>query len=638
MSVQQFETRLQQLDDAIRRQSESALVIALARDALNCFVPTLSASLLLTDPLQTKDAGPKILLSTSHSPEAAVTAAQLSAVASDPFQILTASGKLSEGNKSSGALDPKNLWVACRRPLSSTVLAIVVFEIPEEPADARLLRDAVDAISDALQSVACRTLIESLLRQQDCQRQLNPVVHELLTTTERDDVLQQFVEKASSLLSQTRVSMCSVSASGIHLVAISGTTSHDANAAAVKIIEEFVAAILSSRLQNRWLHANGSDLQHTADHKTSDELRKLSTLLNRASVAGIKAVRCETLSSIQAVDHHVLVFEHFGSTDERADDHLIHALVDSFRAVILRKGSQKSQSDQVGSRFTRRRIMIAAALLLLASLWLIPARFEVEVSGQLFPSERRRVFAPDDGMVEEVLVESDQRVSKDAPLLRLRNPERELELNRILGEIETTTSRLQAVRATRSGSTNRTTTDISELGSEEQQLEQKLKTLREEQSLLENQIASLTLKAPVEGLVYQRRLQEQLTARPVQRGQMLLEIGNDEAGWIAELSIPDDLVGYVRAASNGENHVEFVRAGDSGRSESAMLKSLSNASHVEDGQTACLAFAQVQTSASNDFRPGESVTARIDCGRRSLGFVWFRELIEFCQKKRFAWL
>ncbi|MFN9721413.1 MAG: HlyD family efflux transporter periplasmic adaptor subunit [Planctomycetota bacterium] len=644
MSVQQFESRLQQLDDAIRRQSDGASVAVLARDALSCLAPTVMAALLLSDQRQTERSGPKILLSTGESPEddpAIVT----SLIAGLEHYRIVSDRELQETRHSSGEpvaqVDHRsvNRWIACRRPLSSAFSAITVFQVSEEPRDARLVRDAVEAISDTLQSMACRILIESLLRQQRCHQKLSPVIQELLLTTDAQNILQRFAEKTALLLPQTRVSICHSSDSETRLTAISGTVSHDAHAAAVQVIKDVVEQVLhDSRQQSRWLLTDQHDVHGSANYPDAEDRAALATVLTKLAVAGVTAIRCEPLESDHERPTHFLVFEHFGAADVVADEDLIHAVADCGRSVVLRQDVMRIHSGQQASGLTRRRIMAAALVSGFACLWLIPARFEIEVSGQLFPSERRRVFAPDDGMVEEVLVLSDQRVLKDAPLLRIRNPERELELNRVLGDIETTASRLQAVRTTRSGSSTRPATEVSESGSEEQELEQKLRTLREEQVLLEQQIESLTVRSPVDGLVYQRRLQEQLTARPVQRGQMLLEIGNDSTGWIAELNIPDDVVGYVKEAAGIELPVEFVRAGRSGHPESATLISLSDASHIEDGQVGCSAFARLNASMTNEFRPGESVTARIDCGRRSLGFVWFRELIEFCQKKRFEWL
>ena len=98
---------------------------------------------------------------------------------------------------------------------------------------------------------------------------------------------------------------------------------------------------------------------------------------------------------------------------------------------------------------TRARIGMSAIVISLFLLWLIPTDFEIEVSGQLFPTNRRRVFAPDDGIVDALLVESDDAVKTGQVLIRLRNPERDLELNRILGEFDTTQARLAAVRASR---------------------------------------------------------------------------------------------------------------------------------------------------------------------------------------------
>ncbi len=34
-----------------------------------------------------------------------------------------------------------------------------------------------------------------------------------------------------------------------------------------------------------------------------------------------------------------------------------------------------------------------------------------------------------------------------------------------------------------------------------------------------------------------------------------------------------------------------------------------------------------------DLRPGATVTAKVYCGRRSLGYVWFHDLLAFVQSR-----
>ena len=180
------------------------------------------------------------------------------------------------------------------------------------------------------------------------------------------------------------------------------------------------------------------------------------------------------------------------------------------------------------------------------------------------------------------------------------------------------------------------------MSSEEQQLERKLETLRQEQTLVEQQIAALTMSSPIDGVVYQSRLQEQLRSRPVQRGQQLLEIVNDSGEWQLDLQVPDLVVGYIPAAEFTKDankvEVQFNLNDDSRSVHEATLKSLDTATHLHDGQLTCLATVGVEKTLTKKLRPGQTVSARIRCGRKSLAFVWFREVVEFWQRKRFTWL
>jgi hypothetical protein len=143
-------------------------------------------------------------------------------------------------------------------------------------------------------------------------------------------------------------------------------------------------------------------------------------------------------------------------------------------------------------------------------------------------------------------------------------------------------------------------------------------------------------------VVYQSRLQEQLRSRPVQRGQQLLEIVNDSGEWQLDLQIPDLVVGYIPVAEFTKDidkvEVQFTLNDDSRSVHEATLKSLDTATHLHDGQLTCLATVGVEKTLTKKLRPGQTVSARIRCGRKSLAFVWFREIVEFWQRKRFTWL
>jgi hypothetical protein len=52
----------------------------------------------------------------------------------------------------------------------------------------------------------------------------------------------------------------------------------------------------------------------------------------------------------------------------------------------------------------------------------------------------------------------------------------------------------------------------------------------------------------------------------------------------------------------------------------------------DDGNTVLIKVA-IDKNELPQLRPGASVVAKLHCGRRSEGYVWFHDLIEFVQAK-----
>jgi hypothetical protein len=67
---------------------------------------------------------------------------------------------------------------------------------------------------------------------------------------------------------------------------------------------------------------------------------------------------------------------------------------------------------------------------------------------------------------------------------------------------------------------------------------------------------------------------------------------------------------------------------------SARLDHLADATDLNaGGEMTVRGLVQVPPGQVAAPRRGATVLAKVHCGRRSLGFVWFRELIEFVNKQ-----
>ena len=514
-----------------------------------------------------------------------------------------------------------------------------------------------------------------------------PFLRALFAARNRLDWAETIAQNGVSLLGHGRVSVLTSENGTWHVAAITGTTSFVREAEAIRRIESFVTQASASfpspvliDLTPRRLGPSGpssppspSDLPNNPISQTESPSTEAAD--SRHGVAGhilawfaATGVRQLRLCPLQSADSQtsacicIEIFESTGPPTAPPPTESMVQLIASGAEQSMHQLLAASDSGLVSklktSAFlkTRARVGMSVVVISLLLLWLFPANFEIEVSGQLFPTNRRRVFAPDDGIVDAVLVRSDHVVKAGKVLIRLRNPERDLELNGILGELDTTQARLAAVRASRNsggsqaGNSGSDAIRAADLSGEELQLQQRMTTLQAEQVLTEQRLSALSITAPIDGVVYQRQLHERLEARPVQRGQLLLELLQPSGRWQIELLIPDDLIGYVTEANRVVTSVDGKDTGSSrglrvrftipaagGDEHKATLRQIDSASYIVNGVLVCPATADADSIDTDQCRPGTAVTARIRCGRRSLGFVWFRELIEFWQRKRFSW-
>ena len=638
-SIQQFELQLEQLEAATRQGDSLSGLLQKARTALRLITPGAEIVITIREKRMTRlIAG---TLPADHCEHYAATESTFA----DEDDIAVA--QVTPPSSGSSPRSTATWAMSVRRRLSSDHDLTAVFLVEEDPQSRLVVRDAILTLTDVLADAAARRLLSELSQRLQDHERTQTFVRTLARAVTREQWASETAQRAAEFLGKGRVSVLAKAAGGWQVLAATGSVTLNRASEAVRRNEQALTKIIADSMTSQWLNTSGGSPSSASDPA-------LVALFAQYVVHGVQQVRVETISGNDGSLAYALLVEIFDSAavpTESFCTFITNEIAESSR--LLPRTSTSPTWAILGTPW--RRILVGSLFALLI-LWLVPVQFEIEVSGQAFPRERRRLFAPDDGIVEQLLVQADEPVIAGQELLRVRNPERELQLNRVVGEIESVASRILAIRATRTssaaGNSATSPTRPADLSSEEQQMDRKLSALRQEQALLEQQMKAMNVTAPIDGVVYQRRLQEQLTARPVQRGQLLLEVVNSDGDWELELQIPDTVVGYVKAASGmaaftdakkseaakSQLLVQFILASTPGKIHTTSLTSLDLATHLNEGQLNCRATAAVDGSLGKQLRPGQLVTARINCGRRSLGFVWFREVIEFWQRKKFAWL
>ena len=358
----------------------------------------------------------------------------------------------------------------------------------------------------------------------------------------------------------------------------------------------------------------------------------------------VKTVACQAVLVIERYD---------GAGFDRAFRQLAWAIAQQSQLAI----SNASQFSRVPrflrfigcglSQLPRGRVAVASALFgsvaaFVAALAFVETDFQVHCRGQLEPSHQRDIFAPATGTIEQLSIDSGDAVRKSDHLLRIASTDLEYELARVNGELETRRQDLHALQAqsrTASNKDGHRQDQRLTRAAEETMLKSTISTLEEQLALLHSREVELTVTSPLTGTVMTADVARRLTARPVRQGQRLLTVATLDDDWQLNLKIEDRDFGHVRDALD-EGHdsakVEYLLTTDLSQKHEAMLTNVGITTEVDKEIGAFVRGTVVISDAPHDtLKAGATVIARIDCGRRSLAFVWFRDVWELLRTRLF---
>jgi multidrug resistance efflux pump len=276
----------------------------------------------------------------------------------------------------------------------------------------------------------------------------------------------------------------------------------------------------------------------------------------------------------------------------------------------------------------------------IAFLALVPADFAIEGRGLLQPRDRRNVFARSDGIISEIRIAEPPECREGDVLAVMSKSQLDFESTRVLGEIQTARKRLASAQASRLKMSPQTAADREKynlLTAEEEEVRESLKSLDQQLEILNAQRDELVVRSPLTGSVITWNVRQLLESRPVQRGQVLMQVADLYGPWVLEIEVPDDQIGHVLAARDGmrpDLDVSFMLATEPGISYQGKIERVSMSTDVRPPEKAnVLVTVAIDRDKTPQLRPGATAVSRIECGRRSIGFVWFHGLWETIQKK-----
>jgi multidrug efflux pump subunit AcrA (membrane-fusion protein) len=274
----------------------------------------------------------------------------------------------------------------------------------------------------------------------------------------------------------------------------------------------------------------------------------------------------------------------------------------------------------------------------LATLILLPADFSLHAHGTFQPVERRNVFAPLDGTVTELYVRNGERIAAGDPLLELRNTDLEVAVTEVRGDRVSSVEQLASVERALFGEGERLTAEERvRLSGQRAELRQKITALDEKLRLLERKRARLKITSPIVGEIITWNLERLLHDRPVVQGQTLLTVADVAREWELEVYLPERYVGHLSRAqrdSQAPLPVRFRPTSDPSREFVGTIKDIDAVAEVRgDHGNTVLVTVVVDATQLPPLKPGLEATAKVVCGRRSLGYVWLHDLIDFVEAK-----
>jgi hypothetical protein len=287
-----------------------------------------------------------------------------------------------------------------------------------------------------------------------------------------------------------------------------------------------------------------------------------------------------------------------------------------------------------GRRLAIFGAILGAVLALFLALVLVPYPLRLEAKGQLVPKDRQTIYAQVTGRIVRVDRRNGEYVRAGDPLLFIEDREilrrlSELEMQMKLADLRIADLSRELDKAS---------------GEERNRLQEELFKQRSayyaalaQHTLLKRLTGAGLVVAPRQGEVVTPET-EQLVGKVVKPGEPLLQIARREGDWHIEMYIPERHVGHIREAltkNGGEPlEVDLLLATDPNRRYKGRLypEGLGGAVAMHNNEPALFArveLVDISREQLDRMPVGAEVRAKVRCGYRSVGYVWFYELWEF---------
>ncbi|WP_435016866.1 efflux RND transporter periplasmic adaptor subunit [Tundrisphaera sp. TA3] len=532
----------------------------------------------------------------------------------------------------------------------------------QQKSTLRFVGDLCDLAASYLKNRQMR----QMMSQQRLWNQLETFTHAIHGTLDLKEASFAVANDGKRLVGCDRLSVALKVGGRTMIEAVSGQEVVEQRANLIRELTKLCKAVIRS----------GDDLVYTGNTEGfAPDLR--DCLEAYVDESGSKAIivtllhKPESDPAKEKVPFGCLVAEQIGDEIASTDAQARCEVVARHASTALWNASEADKAlmpllKMVGSpwRFFRGRNLakLVAGLLavvgLLLVLTFVPWQLTIEGRGSLLPEARRNLYAPVPGIVARVLVDHGQFVHEGDVVAEMESRELEKELKQRIYDKNGAEASMMHLNLQAMNFVGREE-ERNSLRGQADEARIKAKGAQQQIEVIQEQIKSMKILAPQDGIITTWEPKKNLEGRPVEIGQELLQIAAVGGEWIMEVEVPDDDMGPIlRANSKLQAEIKagtkppgstlqayFVTATDPEHRYPGYVRQIGSKAETVETKHVVKVTVGFPEKVRQDFkdrnqtlRPGSEVRARVQCGDARLAYVLLRDVVHvFYETVLFRW-
>jgi len=274
--------------------------------------------------------------------------------------------------------------------------------------------------------------------------------------------------------------------------------------------------------------------------------------------------------------------------------------------------------------------------------------FTITSEGELRPKALANVFAQTTGDVKAVFVKQNDVVKAGDILLEQESLDLQKEINTLNGNHAEALSERETLLAGALDSQSQSTADRDKNDAQLEQVNTRIEWIEKERLILEKKLEKLIVRAPSDGQVITWKVDEQLRSRPVQQGQIVMEIADLSQGWQIDLMMPEKRMGHVTRAwqaakeddPDAQLRVVFYPATNPEAQVEGRIVKIDTTAEARGEQGNAVRMT-VEFNQEEFFKIvkspklGAKVNAKVYCGRERVAYAWLHDMVDAARAQYF---